>query len=124
MTKEKIKRIKEGDIVNGHSGRRWKIGEEIKERNEITLTDFHAEWCSPCKIQDPIIEELKKKFGEKVKFETIDIDKETEQSERFKIKAVPTLIIQKNGIVVNRFIGVTSKKILENELNNLLKNIY
>ena len=127
MTKENIKRIKEGDIVSGNSGRKWKVGEEIKnskEKNEITLTDFHAEWCSPCKIQDPIIDELKKKFSEKVKFETIDIDKETEKAERFKIKAVPTLIIQKNGIIVNRFVGVTYIKILENELNNLLRNIY
>lgn len=96
----------------------------IREKNEITLKDFYADWCSPCKIQDPIIEELKKKFGEKVKFETIDVDKETEQAERFKIMAVPTLIILKNSIVVNRFVGVTSKKILENELNNLLRNIY
>ena len=119
--------MKEGDIVSGNSGRKWKVGEEIKnykEKNEIILKDFHAEWCQPCKIQDPIIEELKKKYKSKVKFEAIDIDKETEQTERFKIKAVPTLIIQKNGIVVNRFIGVTSKKILENELDNLLRNIY
>ena len=97
---------------------------DTKQKDEIILKDFHAEWCQPCKIQDPIIEELKKKYKSKVKFEDIDIDKETEQTERFKIKAVPTLIIQKNGVVVNRFVGVTSKKILENELNNLLKGIY
>ena len=109
MTKEKISKI---------------VEKNTKVTNEITLTNFHADWCSPCKIQDPIIEELKEKYKEKVKFETIDIDKETEQAERFKIKAVPTLIIQKNGIVVNRFVGVTYIKILENELNNLLRNIY
>ncbi len=124
MTKENTKRIKEGDIVTGHNGRKWKVGKEIKEKNEIILKDFYAEWCSPCKIQTPIIEALKEKYIEKVKFETINIDKETKQAERFKIMAVPTLIIQKNGIVVNRFIGLTSKKILENELNNLLRNIY
>ena len=126
MAKDNIKRIKEGDIVTGHSERKWKVGKEIKsdEKNEIILKDFYAKWCAPCKIQDPIIEALKEKYGEKVKFEAIDIDKETESAERFKIMAVPTLLIQKNGIVVNRFVGLTSKKILENELNNLLRNIY
>ena len=108
MTKEKSKVTKE----------------KTKEENEIILKDFYAEWCAPCKMQAPIIDELKEKFGEKVKFESIDVDKETEQSERFKIMAVPTLIIQKNGVVVNRFVGVTSKKILENELKNLLNKIY
>jgi len=127
MTKENIKRMKEGDIVSGNSGRKWKVGEEIKnykEKNEIILKDFHAEWCQPCKIQDTIIEALKEIYKSKVKFENIDIDKKPEIADRFKIKAVPTLIIQKNGIVVNRFVGVTSKKILENELNNLLRNVY
>lgn len=108
MTKEKAKETKG----------------KAKEENEIILTDFYADWCSPCKIQDSINEELKKKYGEKIKFETINIDKEPNSAERFKIMAVPTLIIQKNGIVVNRFVGLTSKKILEYELNNLLRNIY
>lgn len=101
-----------------------KVQEKTKENPEIILTDFYADWCSPCKMQDPIIEELKEKFGEKVKFEKLDIDKNEQIANKFKIMAIPTIIIQKNGEVVNKFIGVTSKKDLENELNNLLKNIY
>ncbi len=97
---------------------------EKQEEQEIILTDFYAIWCGPCKIQDPILDELKKKFSEKIKFEKLDIDKNMKIADKFKVRSVPTLIIQKNGIVVNKFVGVTSKKILENELNNLLKNIY
>ncbi len=114
MTKEidksKIKKEKSKDIK--------------KETREIILTDFYADWCEPCKMQVPTIEDLKKKFGDKVKFEVINVDKKPEIADRFNIKAVPTIIIQKNGIVVNRFIGVTSRKTLENELNNLIRKIY
>ena len=110
MTKVKSKVTKEEKKVR------------TEEKNEIVLKDFYAKWCAPCKMQDSIIKSLKEKFGDKVKFETINIDKESEQADRFKIRAVPTLIIQKNGVVVNRFVGVTSKKILEKELNNLLTN--
>ncbi len=97
---------------------------KIKETPEIVLTDFYATWCEPCKMQDLIIDELKKKFGDKVKFEAVDIKKTSEIADRFKIHAVPTLIIQRNGIIENKFIGVTSKKVLENELNNLLRKLY
>ncbi len=97
---------------------------KTKDTPEIILTDFYADWCGPCKMQDPIIEQLKEKFGEKVKFEKIDIDKNEQIANKLKVMAIPTIIIQKNGEVVNKFVGVTSKKILENELNNLLKNIY
>lgn len=97
---------------------------ELKKVDTIILKDFHAKWCQPCKIQHQIIEELKEKYREKVIFESIDIDKNEKIAKKLDIYAVPTLIIEKNGIVVNRFLGVTSKKILENELNNLLKNIY
>ncbi len=97
---------------------------EFKQADTIILKDFHAKWCQPCKMQDKIIEELKEKYCEKVIFEDIDIDKNEKIANKFDVRAVPTLIIEKNGIVVNRFVGVTSKKILENELDNLLLNYH
>ncbi len=97
---------------------------EFKHTDTIIIKDFHAKWCQPCKMQDKIIEELKEEYCEKVIFEDIDIDKNEKIANKFDIHAVPTLIIEKNRIVVNRFVGVTSKKILENEINNLLKEIY
>lgn len=116
MTKENVKPTKQSSEIS-----KKKLQEK---ENEIILIDFYAEWCSPCKMQDPIIEELKEKFGEKIKFKKIDIDKNEQFANKFRVMAIPTIIIQKNCEVVNKFVGVTSKKVLENELNNLLKNIY
>jgi len=97
---------------------------ELKKVDTIILKDFHAEWCQPCKMQDKIIEKLKEKYCEKVIFENVDIDKNEKIANKFDINAVPTLIIEKNGIEMNRFVGVTSKNILENELDNLLSNYH
>ena len=96
---------------------------ELEKANTIILKDFHAKWCQPCKMQDQIIEELKEKYGEKIIFEDIDIDKNEKIANKFKVMAVPTLIIEKNGVVVSRSVGITSKKSLETKINKLLKVI-
>lgn len=93
-----------------------------KTKPEIVVKDFFGEWCNPCKAQEPIIEELKTKYPQ-VKFEKIDVDKNRKESERFKIIALPTIIIQKDGLLIKKFIGVTYKKIIEKELDNLLLTI-
>ena len=96
---------------------------EPKQADIIILKDFHAKWCQPCKMQDQIIEKLKEEYAEKIIFETIDIDENVEIAKEFKIMAVPTLIIEKNGVVVSRSVGITSKKSLETKINKLLKVI-
>lgn len=89
--------------------------------SKIVLMDFMAIWCNPCKIQDPILEELKKKYEDRVEFKKIDVDKDNELAEKYEIRAVPTLIIEKDGDVFKRYIGVTSKVNLEKDLENALK---
>lgn len=87
----------------------------------ITLIDFMAEWCGPCKMQDPIIEKLKEKFDGKIEFKKVDIDENSELADKYKIRAVPTLIIEKDGNVLQRYIGVTSLKTLERDIEDALK---
>lgn len=87
----------------------------------VTLIDFMAKWCSPCRMQDPIIEKLKEKFDGKIEFKKIDIDENSELADKYKIRAVPTLIIEKDGNVLQRYIGVTSLKILEGDIETALK---
>lgn len=87
---------------------------------KVILMDFMAIWCSPCRIQDPILEELKKKFEDKVEFKKIDVDKENELANKYEIRAVPTLIIEKDGEIFKRYIGVTSKINLEKDLESAL----
>ncbi len=89
--------------------------------SKVVLMDFFAEWCGPCKMQDPILEELKKKFGDKVEFKKVDVDTNYELASKFTIHAVPTLIIEKDGAVFKRYTGVTRGNVLEADLNAALK---
>ena len=89
--------------------------------SKVVLMDFFAEWCGPCKMQDPILEEVKKKFGDRVEFKKIDVDTNIELSSKFTIHAVPTLIIEKDGSVFKRYVGVTRANVLEADLNAALK---
>lgn|SRR3990167_4594715 len=95
--------------------------EENKEEKKIVLMDFAAEWCGPCRIQDPILEDLKKKFGDKVEFKKIDVDKDEELASKYLIRAVPTLIIEKDGKIFKKYIGVTSLKELEKSIGEALQ---
>ncbi|HEY5470867.1 MAG TPA: thioredoxin [Bacteroidales bacterium] len=80
------------------------------------IVDFHALWCSPCKIQSPILKEVADELGERVKVIKIDVDANNQIASRYSIQSVPTIIIFKNGKVVWRQSGVVSKSQLKNIL--------
>ena len=75
----------------------------------ITLIDFWAEWCGPCKMIAPMIDELSTEYDGKAKVGKINIDNEPDLAVRFNVNSIPTLLIIKDGEEAKRFIGVTSK---------------
>ena len=85
----------------------------------ITLLDFWAEWCGPCKMVAPTIDELAKEYEGKAKVAKINIDEESALAERFKVNSIPTLLIVKDGKEAKRFIGVTPKSKLSAALDEL-----
>lgn len=89
--------------------------------SKVILMDFFAEWCGPCKMQDPINEEIKKKFGDRIELKKIDVDTDQELAIKYTIHAVPTLILEKDGVLFKRYTGVTRASVLEEDINAALK---
>ena len=88
------------------------------------LMDFFAEWCGPCHQQSPIIDELKKRMGDLVEIKKIDVGVDSEQTRqyaaKYDIQFVPTLIIEKDGKLVQKLVGVQDLKSLESILKPLV----
>jgi thioredoxin 1 len=85
------------------------------------VLDFFAEWCGPCKRQGPYLEELKKKMGEKIEIRKLDVDQNMDLANKYGIRVVPTLIIEKDGKVMRTLEGVTSADSLESMLLPLVE---
>lgn len=88
---------------------------------KIVIIDFMAVWCGPCRLQDPILDVLKKKFEDKVEFKKIDVDKDNALSIKYNVHAVPTLVIEKDGNIFKKYIGVTSLRELEDAIKDALQ---
>ena len=90
--------------------------ESLIQENRPVVVDFHALWCSPCKIQSPILKEIASELGDRIKVIKIDVDQNNEIASKYNIQSVPTLIIFKNGKQLWRQSGVVSKSQLYNVL--------
>jgi len=93
----------------------------IKE-GKPTLVDFFASWCGPCKMQSPIIEQVKKAIGDEANVIKVDIDSNSDVADRYKIQSVPTLIIFKNGEIKWRESGLHQADDLLAKLREYLAN--
>ena len=82
----------------------------------VRLKDFYADWCGPCKTQDPILEELEEDMDGGVEFEKIDVDEEQEIANEYQVRSIPTLVVENDDGVVERFIGVTQREEIESAL--------
>ncbi len=92
--------------------------EEIKEG--VVLVDFWAEWCGPCQMQIPILEELSKEMEGKAKICKLNVDEAPATAGEFRVMSIPTLMVFKDGEPVDTMVGVQQKDVLVEKLNSYL----
>lgn len=79
----------------------------------VTLVDFFAEWCGPCRMLAPIIEEVAESLKDKAKFAKVDIDKQVKLATDYQVSSIPTLVLFKNGKEFDRIVGLRDEKALK-----------
>ena len=87
--------------------------------NTTILVDFWASWCSPCKVQDPILDEVAKELNGRALIGKVNVDDNRTIAAKYGISSIPTMILFKNGQKIHQFVGVQSK---EKILSTILKN--
>ncbi|MFA1609993.1 thioredoxin [Halobellus rubicundus] len=82
----------------------------------VRVLDFYADWCGPCKKQDPILDELESEYGD-VDFQKIDVDEEQDLANQYQVRSLPTVVVERDGEIVDRFVGFTQREDIEDALN-------
>lgn len=93
---------------------------EVEKQEGVTLVDFWATWCGPCRKLAPMIDEIAKEYEGKVKFVKIKADENQKTAQKYSISGVPSLLIFKNGEPVERIVNMVPKSIIVNNLNKQL----
>lgn len=93
---------------------------EAIEQN-VTVVDFWAPWCGPCRMVGPIIEELANDYEGKVKIGKVDVDQNPETSMKYGVRSIPTILIMKNGEVVDKHVGTATKAQLSQKIEAQLE---
>jgi thioredoxin 1 len=91
--------------------------ETVLKSDKPVLVDFWAEWCGPCRMVGPIVEEISNEYGGKAVVGKVDVDNNPEISMRFGIRNIPTLLIFKGGQIVDKQVGAVPKNVLTQKLD-------
>ncbi|MBI2171265.1 MAG: thioredoxin [Chloroflexi bacterium] len=94
--------------------------EKVLKSKTPVLVDFWAEWCAPCRMIAPIVEELSTEYDGKIAFTKVDVDVSPETSIKYGIRSIPTLLVFKNGKPVDQVIGAVPKSVLKKRLESAI----
>ena len=95
--------------------------EEVVNYKGIVMVDFFAEWCGPCKMTGPVIDDLSEEM-KNINFVKVDVDTDQELSSQYNVFSIPTFIIFKNGEAVNQFVGALGKEAFLSEINKVVSS--
>lgn len=87
----------------------------------VTVKKFGAVWCGPCRALQPVLEGLKQEFDGKATFIEYDVDNSPEEAQQYRVTSIPLVIVEKDGQIIERFQGLSSKLAYANAVNEALK---
>ena len=93
---------------------------EATTKEGVSLVDFWAPWCGPCRMISPVIEELAEEFEGKANICKVNTDEQADLSTKFGVRSIPTIVFMKDGEVVDTMVGAASKQAFTDKINSLL----
>ena len=94
--------------------------QEVLEADTPVLVDFWAEWCAPCKMVAPVLDDLAEEYDGKIKFIKVDVDTSPETAMKYGIRSIPTLLVFKGGSPVDQVVGAVPKAAIKKRLDSAL----
>ena len=90
--------------------------QEVIQNDKVTLIDLWAEWCGPCRMMTPVVEELAKEYKDRVVVGKLNVDDNPEVPTQYNVRGIPTFLLFKNGELKEKIVGAQSKKFLQDKI--------
>ena len=87
----------------------------------VTIKKFGAVWCGPCRALKPVLEQLKTEYTGKATFIEYDVDNSPEEAQQYNVTSIPLVVVEKDGLIIERFQGLSSKLAYTNAINEAIK---
>lgn len=92
------------------------FSKEVLEHNQLTIVDFWAEWCAPCRMIAPILDQLAGQYGGTARFTKLNVDDNPVTANAYGVRSIPTLLFFQNGRVVDQIVGLHPKYVIEDHI--------